>query len=128
MVPLPTEASVDWPAGPVRVRARITQATEPPRPDAFELYPSTVIYTLYEVIEVLDGDYPLGELVAVEWAQRNMEFFPAFDYRAGDVHELHLIPLAQAEHQEPAIRQAQFVDDARRYDLRPYWVQRHEDR
>lgn len=122
-VSLPSEPALAAIDGPLKIKARIKQITAPPQPDLNEIYPNTIIYTLFEVEQVIEGQYEPRELLVVQWAQKDMKFLPPMRYKVGDERVLTLRPLKQVEQANQSIRQAQFVDDVKRYDLIPFWAE-----
>jgi hypothetical protein len=127
-VPFPELLVKDVPKK-LEVKARIVKKTEPPIPDAAELYPNTTTYTLYKILKVVkvEGRYPLSELLVVEWVQKDLDPMDAFDYMEGDEHHLVLIPLRDAEEKDSALRSAKFVNEVNRPELPAFWMIEHKE-
>ena len=107
------------------VKAKIVKKSPPPEPDLNEKYPDTVNYTLWEVQQVIEGEYAGKELLTVEWSQKEMEFLRPFRYEDGQEFTLDLIPLTAQLRKERTIRKADFVDAIQRPDLPPFWIVEH---
>ncbi len=110
----------------LEARAKVVKRSEPPLADAAEIYPDTLTRTLYEIQEVIDGEYGSRDLLAVEWAQMKKRPTRTAEYRVGDVHHLVVEPLRDARKKDKAIGIAGCVDDVKRPDLPSFWVVRHK--
>jgi hypothetical protein len=106
------------------VNAKVVK-TSPP--DVQELYPDTVNYTLWEIQEVLEGEYAGKQLLTLEWSQKDLNFLKPFQYEVGHEMTLEVIPLDSALRQDRLIRQADLMDAVRRPDLPTFWIVEHHD-
>ena len=110
----------------LEVRAKIIKRSEPPLPDAAEIYPDTLTHTLYQIQEVFDGEYRESELLVVDWIQRDKETTEADNFFEGDVHHLVLEPLKAAARKDKSIGISNSVDDIKSNDLPAFWVIRRK--
>lgn len=105
-------------AGEVRIRGRLVKKSSFQDP-ATAPYSSSLFAAEYEVVEVLEGDYPADTALVFHWAFRDRRPDPAADYPLDSTRELTLIPLsAKADLQ--GINQA---NDSDRFDLTPLWAE-----
>ncbi|MBI2931101.1 MAG: hypothetical protein HYY16_05580, partial [Planctomycetes bacterium] len=115
---MPPEALPDR----LEVKAKLVRKTAPPVADEEEIYPDTLGTLLYEIQEVLAGDYARRELLVVDWVQYDGGFTSIEDLSIGEVHHLILEPLRHARRRDDALRSAGTTDDVKRRDLPAFWV------
>jgi hypothetical protein len=121
--PVPVDVAPPAPLPPrLEVTARLVLKSEPPIPDAAEIYPDTLTRSLYEIERVVDGVWPSNELLVVEWVQLKKKETPAAKYKVGDVHHLILEPLRDARKKDKTLSMAGSVDDVKRPELPLFWA------
>lgn len=109
------------PAAPprVRVKARLVETSAMPTPEGIEPYTAALVAYVYEVQEVLEGDFPTTEkrLLVKHWGMLGREPVQGFPRTEGQIYEL--VVERQTAHSH--LNGERVMDDTTAFDLEPWF-------
>ena len=89
-------AAADRPPLPVlKVRATLVQTTPVPAEEEIDPYTSALVEYIYDVDEVIEGDYAHDQILVRHWGLLDRHPAPGFPRETGSSHELRLQPWDQ---------------------------------
>lgn len=109
------------PAAPprVRVKARLVETSAMPTAEGIEPYTSALVAYVYEVLEVLEGDFPATEkrLLVKHWGMLGREPVQGFPRPEGQTYELVIERQSAHSH----LNGERVMDDTTAFDLEPWF-------
>lgn len=78
----------------VRLRGKLVAATDPRPVEALDTYQRALLGYLYQVEEVLEGNYEGDTVLVMHWTILDRQPVSGFPRQIGESHELHLEPYA----------------------------------
>lgn len=103
----------------VRVKARLVETSAMPTPEGIEPYTAALVAYVYEVQEVLEGDFPTTEkrLLVKHWGMLGREPVHGFPRTEGQTYEL--VVERQSAHSH--LNGERVMDDTTAFDLEPWF-------
>jgi hypothetical protein len=107
------------PAAPARVRLRgkLVETSAMPTAEGLGAYTGGLVAYVYEVQQVLSGEYPEKRVLVRHWAMLDRQIVAGFPRKEGGAYEIELEPVSA----HPELAGERVMDDTTALDLDPWY-------
>jgi hypothetical protein len=100
----------------IKLRGKLVETTAPPTPESIVPYTSSLVTCVYEVEQVLSGDFKEKRILVNHWGLLNRERVAGFPREVGKTYEL--IVEKQSDH--PEVSGERVTDETTAFDMQPW--------